>query len=962
MARPGVGHPVSYLMKTISLFSPLGVPVLFLATGGLMVWTQAATTYSDAVMADHPVFYWNFDQSEVGAGIAQMADAPAVTADNDLQALGTAGRVTHAATGGGLRLGSAAALDGAGYFRAAGALRAGRSQLTDAYAIEMWFRSTSTNSSTYLCNFGSIPGGDNSPAVIYNFQGPVLELFGGGRTGSLGPVMEDGNWHHFLAVYYGNGLDGVAPRTDLYLDGVSSTGLDSISRRLSLDGLIAGAGLPDPIANGFTGNIDELAVYDLGQLNLADETAVETWATSLNSRHRSSAMAVSGPGYSSVVKADSPLLYWNFDETDPAAPAVQQMLLTGSAGANELVPDGVPVLITHENAQSGLLLGSCAEVGNGNFFHARPLSPVSGLTQLAGPYMVEFWFQSLGGDSPAYFLNFGDYTAQRDNSPAVIYNFDVAPLHLELFSRNGQRTGLGGPTLSNENPEWHHLVIASYGGNGAGVADRLDFYLDQQPYPMLGPVVQPLSLGGLVAGAALLDGANNFYGRMDELAVYDLSRLTDEAAVTAEVSRMVKAHFLASGAAPAAATVTIGSQPESKSAAIGGTVTFSVSATASGTQTSLSYQWFRDNVLLPAEMAASLTTPPLTLADVGTHTYKVRVKADAAFADSVPAILTVAPPPALSPTPYSQQVIADGPVVYWNFDEATGPALQLIPLDTDPPEGANDLIPTANAVRKDHSASGSGLSLGYAASFAGNGHFKALLDTGLANLTGPFGVELWMRLDGDNPNVYLANFGDHTIAGGDNKPGLIYNFNPEYVEFYEGGTGRTGSDGPFFNDMDWHHLLFVYYGDGNSGVAPLMEIYRDGQISSMANFSAYQLSLAGVLVGAALPNGANSFTGQLDELAVYDFADAADENLLRARVEGLVSSHLLASTGPPSLSPALNVSVSGSTVTLTWMSGVGVALQESPDLTTWVTIPDAVSPYNQTVSADGRKFFRLARP
>lgn len=923
---------------------------------------MAQTDYSKAVTADNPLFYWNFDQAEVGAGILHSRAGAAVTTENDLQPVGSATRVTHASLSSGLRLGSAAGLDGFGsFFQTPGRLRTGKIELTGAWAVEFWMKSDGVDAKAYLVNFGISPGGDNAPAVIYNFKPSVVEVFtgSGGRTDEGGPVFADQEWHHVVAVYFGNGTDGVAPRTDIYLDGVATTGLQPISRRLNLDRLVFGAALPNG-ADTFTGNLDELAVYDLQALGLEDEVAVDNWASALVTRHRTSATAAAGESYTNVVKADKPLLYWNFDEAEPGAAAVQQMPVPDAVpGENRLTPVNTPLLATHEALASGLKLGSAADLSAGSFFHTRPLVTATDETSLPGPYAIELWFQSQASNEGTYQLNFGNYTANGDNSPALIYNFGTAPLHVELF--NGpQRTGLGGPTVTDQ--AWHHLVIAYYGGGGTGVADRLDFYLDRQNYPRAGVVNQPLNLAGMVVGAAVLNGANAFTGRIDELAIYDLSSLADEAAVTAKVSSMVNAHFAASGAAMPETVITIGAQPQSKTSSIGQSVVFTVAASVTGTNEALNYQWFRDGVALIGENTGTYTSPALQLRDVGDHSYTVRVSAGAAFKDSAAAVLTVTAPPVLARTAYASQVIADAPLLYWNFDEASGPALQLMPLGFEPAPGANDLKPTSTAGRLDLSVEAGSPSIGYAADFPGNGHFKTLLESGLSELSGPFGVEFWVRSLAANPQTYLVNFGNYEVAGGDNSPALIYNFNPNYLELF--GPGRTATEGAALPDSEWHHVMYVFYGSDAVGVAPLVEIYLDGEAYSIANSATnWRISLAGLVVGAALPNGVNSFRGNLDELAIYDFSAAADETGLRTRVQSLIASHMQASTGVISTPASLNIQVSGTNATLTWTAGAGIILQESPDLAAWITVNGATSPFTVPLPAGGgRKFYRLAKP
>lgn len=956
-------------MKSSSLFRLRTLPGLVLAAAGLLTASlttapvaMAQTDYAKAVTADNPLFYWNFDQAEVGDGILHTRPGSAVTTENDLQPMGSSTRVTHASLSSGLRLGSAASFDGQGsFFQSLGVLRTGKTQLAGAWAIEFWLKSDGAGTKAYLVNFGVSPGGDNAPAVIYNFKPSVVEVYaaGNGRTDEEGPTFDDTNWHHVMAVYYGNGTDGVAARTDIYLDGVATSGLAPVSRRLSLDRLLVGAALPSG-ADPFAGNLDELAVYDLQSLGLADEAAVDNWASALVTRHRTSAAAAAGETYTNVVKADKPLLYWNFDEAEPTAPALQLMPVPdAAAGENRLVPEKTPVLTTHEELASGLKMGRAADLSGGSFFHVRPLVTEDAITSLPGPYAVEMWFQSQAGNEGTYPLNFGDYINQGDNSPALIYNFGAAPLHLELFN-GAQRTGMAGPTVADQ--AWHHLVIAYYGGGGLGVADRLDFYLDRQNYPNAGAVNKPLSLAGMVVGAGLLNGANAFTGRIDELAIYDLSALTDEAAVTAKISSMVNTHYTASGAATPETVITIGTPPQSKTASIGGSVIFTVAATVTGTNEPVNYQWFRDGIALTGEITETYTTPALQLRDVGDHTYTVRVSAGAAFKDSTGAVLTVTAPPALPRTSYASQVIADAPLLYWNFDEASGPALQLMPLGFEPTPGANDLKPSTAAGRLDLAVEGGSPGLGYAAELAGNGHFKTLLESGLSELSGPFGVEFWVRSLAANPGTYLVNFGNYEAVGGDNSPALIYNFNPGYLELF--GPSRTATEGPTLPDNEWHHVMYVFYGSEAVGVAPLVEIYLDSTAYSIANpGTSWRINLAGLVVGAALPSGVNGFTGNLDELAIYDFSAAADETSLRTKVTGLITSHMLASTGVVSTPASLNIQVSGTNAILTWTAGAGILLQESPNLAAWTTVTGAASPFTVPLpTGGGKKFYRLAAP
>ena len=107
------------------------------------------------------------------------------------------------------------------------------------------------------------------------------------------------------------------------------------------------------------------------------------------------------------------------------------------------------------------------------------------------------------------------------------------------------------------------------------------------------------------------------------------------------------------GAAPVGSpSITI--QPAAQTAAVGGSATFSV--TASGDAT-LTYQWSRDDVALPSAQSATLTLSSLTAADAGN--YFVIVKNSLGSASSVAVSLTITGlPPAIVTSPTARTITA----------------------------------------------------------------------------------------------------------------------------------------------------------------------------------------------------------------------------------------------------------------------------------------------------------------
>ncbi len=367
-----------------------------------------------------------------------------------------------------------------------------------------------------------------------------------------GPTYNDGNWHHVMWVFYGDGTVGVANRLECWLDGVVSGNVrDTYSAGVTVNSLLlVGAATTDG-ANGFEGRLDELAVYDLS--GLVTEQEVETQVSAMVASHRNSAMTSGGLSYAETVLADSPVLYWNFDEVDGNALQLAPITLPPPVNAqNELVPNGAG-RVEHSVIGSGLQLGLAANFNGGNFFEAAELSTSKG--ELEGPWAVEFWMQPLGpntpddGDRQNYLINFG---GAPDNSPAFIYDFK--PDQLETFGGAAGRSDAG-PTFNDSN--WHHVMWVFYGDGINGVADRLECWLDGVAS---GNVRDTFSRGItvsslLVVGAANTAHANGFQGRLDELAVYDLSDLPDEAAVTAKANELMTRHLLVATNPPPSLTI-----------------------------------------------------------------------------------------------------------------------------------------------------------------------------------------------------------------------------------------------------------------------------------------------------------------------------------------------------------------------------------------------------------------------
>ena len=136
---------------------------------------------------------------------------------------------------------------------------------------------------------------------------------------------------------------------------------------------------------------------------------------------------------------------------------------------------------------------------------------------------------------------------------------------------------------------------------------------------------------------------------------------------------------------------------------------------------------------------------------------------------------------------YSNAVVASSPYLYWNFDEASGPALQLMPITPPPLNNAlNDLVPSSEATYVTHASLNDGLQLGDAAQLNGASWFSTAgaLVSGLpGSINGPWAVEFWMQ-DTEYPQSdrYLIE-----ADGTANIPSVIYGYNGENIEAFGPG-------------------------------------------------------------------------------------------------------------------------------------------------------------------------------
>jgi len=250
------------------------------------------TAYAKAVMADKPLFYWNFDEAD-GTALEQMRHL----SHQKLYPMGHARRSLHSNIGSGLALGRAADFSKAGSFRSN---LLDRGEMSGAWAVEFWAQFTG-NLADHSTQGVMETGADSkygryNPAILFSSPHDGLEntfmmASGGYKAGENegstrgGPQIADHLWHYVLLIFYGNSGAGfgVADRVDVIVDGVPCT----IARRgfssgFNMEGLVRVGASRDDLEDSFEGRIDELAFYDLSGLS---EKTIESRTAEMARRH-----------------------------------------------------------------------------------------------------------------------------------------------------------------------------------------------------------------------------------------------------------------------------------------------------------------------------------------------------------------------------------------------------------------------------------------------------------------------------------------------------------------------------------------------------------------------------------------------------------------------------------------------------------------------------------------------------
>ena len=428
-----------------------------------------------------------------------------------------------------------------------------------------------------------------------------------------------------------------------------------------------------------------------------------------------------------------------------------------------------------------------------------------------------------------------------------------------IFWRGDNRPGLDPYELGMEGNNTIGFLITDANGNSASVSAPLVYNQWWYVAGTLDGASSKMSLytNGILAGqitttvrpfGALIpqdspgigignvnDGFNNFpfWGDIDEVSLYN------RALTAAEIQAIYNAG--ASGKCTGATPPAILVQPISQVVTSGDNVSFSVLAT--GTQP-LSYQWRFNGTNLTAATASSLALSNVQLPSAGS--YSVLVSNSAGTALSSNAILTVNPPPC-TPPPL-------GLVSWWR---AESNALDVTGLDNGTPVGGVSYVPGK---------------MGQAFSFNGT-DAEVRLGTGAGNFgTNDFTIEFWIQTsstralesvlgkrpacDGDS-----TGFWDMRISNGRLQMALMAPGVTDYNQLY--ATRQI-------NDGVYHHLAFVRQGTNGT-------LYIDGTFETSGSTAGvtYLNTSGDCVIGRSAcvgVDGTQYFTGQLDEITVYQQA------------------------------------------------------------------------------------------
>ena len=584
--------------------------------------------------------------------------------------------------------------------------------------------------------------------------------------------------------------------------------------------------------------------------------------------------------YQNAVSNETSLLsFYTFDRLVPEdVNGFHEGTLAGTAGWGSGIGGG---------AAQGLRLDGSGHVA---------LGQVSDFDFSSGTGTVEGWIRadwapgSAGSAFPCMFA---------DRNVAVQWSLHMNEAKTALTFYNGIASldyfVPGGGAGTN----WHHVAMvfdagtATYFWDGLPIATLNQAFVGNMPTVQFGSSADPATAEGWV-------------GMLDEIAFYS-SALTSDA-----ILAHYNAYYL--GDPP-----VITAQPAGGYFLVGQAGQLSVAA--SGAQ--LSYQWYKDDVLIPGATTATIGAASLTADFSGT--YRVQVSNPAGTVNSVSAVVQVGNNIAR----YQATVLAESSLLsYYTFD--AGDAADS--RNAHPGTVGSTVIfsPGAGEVTNQCiTLDGTGvIDLGTVADFdfvSGNGTVEGWIRP---TWTAPAGYAPCVFSDRDGGSVWSIHMGPWKNE--------IGNWNGDRFQTL-----------PLPGAAGWHYYA-VTFGAG------IVSMYWDGKplgsFPQSINFNTAKTTQ----IGSGGPaTGFEAWIGDIDEVAFY--SSTLDQSA--------IWNHFLAMVGPDS-APIITIARTGNQVTLSWpASAAGYILHSADNLAapSWVPVPGVVGTSVTVNASTGNRFYRLIK-
>jgi hypothetical protein len=461
------------------------------------------------------------------------------------------------------------------------------------------------------------------------------------------------------------------------------------------------------------------------------------------------AWAQTGNAYADAVLADTPLVYYRFNEPVGAATA------SDASGHGN---NGSYANVTLGTASINPVLGQAGSFNNQNSSVAVPV-----LGDQLAQVTEEVWLK------PNSMVTFDTIYDEDSWGMGWIHSHlgNGSQIELSLNGNTPTDNWMAGPAYF-QNGQWTYVALV-YDGTAATLTLYINGqWVDTRTYTS---VINATLQAGHIGAWNGTDRA--FDGMIDEFAMYDKA-LTQE---------QVQAHYLA------AMTILVTIQPADFVAFTNSTAGFTVAAET--VAANLSYQWQLNGTDIPNATSAAYTTPLLLAANNGDH-YQCVLSAGGISVTSRVATLTVV----------GHEPVA-GPIAYLNFENTLadqggsaiahdGSFLGNAAFDPTVPNA------TAGASSLYCLGAGSGVEL------ANGGDLN--VNSGVS-----FSVAAWVKPDfSDNsPHVILAKapFGASSAT---HTPALYVNGNgnPVYDVYYVGANVSAAK----IPNGEWTHLVVTYDG------------------------------------------------------------------------------------------------------------------------------------------------------